>query len=756
MASEREQFSFGEFTLDPVRRELRHGEERIELQNQTFDLLLFLVRHPQQVIEKDALLEGAWGHVHLSDSAIAQAIRRARQALGDSGRRQEMIRTAHGRGVEFLPAVSRIALPDEGREDRPAAAAGPSPEQVGAGRRLKPVWLVLLVSAALILAFLWTRPEPSAVASAANEEVRRLLIEPTRKMASVEADHAWLVDALPDTLDELLRDHAALEPVVAGEFSELEALDAAQRAQAIGADWVLSTVIDRRDERFVLEWLLATVGPEEEPRRGTLAGPDAGLLLRQLVDQVRTVTVEGGLTIEVPHTGLLADPLAVELYARAMQAVALEQRDEAVELLEAALTRQPESALLQVALAKARFDPASQAGAALEEYERLLEQIPDARAVARAWLAHELGTEYWFFGNTAAAETFLAKALGLIEDHEEPLLRGRILNSLAFVLQSRNQFSAAWETALEAEQLFRQEDSSYFIGTALTNLAYLAEDFGRLQQALDFHRQALELRQPLGVAELIAASEYGLARIERHLGLLDSAEARLLVNLADIAIDNRPFDRFDNLEELAEVRWRQGRFDEAEALLGEADQIAREADDEIGLAWSEEVRGRIASATGNVPDGLLDRLDAAIRNFTELGDEQEAFTAGLTRIQVQQAAGLIAESGRALAELENHPATENPVHAIRVQITRARQAELEGLDEQARELLMAALEHARQLGSVDQEALAAIRLAGLAAARGDTEALDRHLRIARRWAPQDFRTLALQERSIRARPRSSP
>jgi len=60
MANKYEQFRFGEFTLDPARRELRRGEERIELQNQTFDLLHFLVRHPQQVIEKDALLEGAW------------------------------------------------------------------------------------------------------------------------------------------------------------------------------------------------------------------------------------------------------------------------------------------------------------------------------------------------------------------------------------------------------------------------------------------------------------------------------------------------------------------------------------------------------------------------------------------------------------------------------------------------------------------------------------------------------------------------
>ncbi|MEE4330843.1 MAG: winged helix-turn-helix domain-containing protein [Wenzhouxiangella sp.] len=756
MANEREQFFFGEFILDAERRELRRGSERVELQNQTFDLLHFLVRHPQQVIDKDALLEGAWGHAHLSDSAIAQAVRRARQALGDSGRRQALIRTAHGRGVEFLPSVSRRRVPDDPPPDPTVASAPTAGNDAGGRRRPSMAWSLLLIPVALIVAFVLIRQDPTAIASPEFMEARRLLIEPTRNGGAVGEEHAWLVEALPTTLDELLRGLPVLELVIAGDYPELDPLSGEQRAKAVGADWVLSTVIDRRDDRFVLDWSLTDTAAGVQDGRGTLAGPDAGLLLRQLVDRVRSATVEGGLTLEVPHTDLLADPLAIELYARAMRSVALEQRDEAVELLEAALTRQPDSALLQVALAKARFDPAAQAGAALEEYERLLEQIPDARPVARAWVAHELGTEYWFFGNTAAAETFLSKALGLLENREEPLLRGRILNSLAFVLQSRNRFSAAWETALEAEQRFREQNSAYFLSIALTNLGYLAEDFGRLQQALDFHRQALSMRESLGVAELIAASEYGLARIERHMGLLDRAEARLLANLADTAIDNRPFDRFDNLEELAEIRWRQGRFVDAEDLLRQADGIAREADDEIGLAWSEEVRGRIAVASGQVPDGLLERLASAIRTFAELGDEQEAFTAALTRVQVQQTTGLATEAGVALAELSDHPATGNPVHAIRVRITQARQAELEGRPDEAVEHLADALKHARQLGSVDQEALAALGLAELAEARGDMEALDRHLRIARRWAPQDFRTLALQERSITARPRSSP
>lgn len=723
-------YRFGRWLLDPSRRLLLDEGVPVDLQDQTFDLLLFLVQHPGEILGKDALLEGAWGHLHLSDSAIAQAVRRVRMVLDDDGRRQAVIRTVHGRGVQFLPDVD-IELPVAAEEARPNYRT-----------RLVPLVLVaalaLITSVAVINSRLGGSPPPV-------DGAWRFLIEQPRVAESLRSEWQWLATGLPPSVDQLLRDDEFIESLQADQLPELSALDPAERARLATADYYLSTTLSEEDGRLVIDWALYQTDQDSPVRGGELSGPDPGPLLRQLVDQIRSTRENSRFPVRFAHADLLNDPLALELYARAMQAIAHEQRDEAAKLLEAARTRQPDSAVLQVALAKALFDPAEQSGEALDVYHQLLDKIPAAKPSARAWLAHELGTELWFFGNTAAAEIFLNEALALTDDLAEPLLQGRILNSLAFVQQSRNQYDAAWETALTAEQMLRELDSPYFLSMALTNLGYLAEDFGRLLQARDFHQEALELRLQIGVDELIAASEYGLARIERRMGLLNSAATRLLANLERSGIDNRPFDRFDNLEELAEIRLRQGQFEAAAERLDQAEAIARDNDDEIGLAWSEEVRGRLAVASGQVRPDLPARLDNAVQRFVQLGDEQEAFTARLTRIQVLQALGQTRDSGQALAALGNHAALANPVHRIRYQMILARQAELAGRQDQCEELLADALQRARQLGSVDQESLAAIELARHAHDRGDSAETERLLRIAQRWAPEHFGTRSLTD-----------
>jgi tetratricopeptide (TPR) repeat protein len=359
-------------------------------------------------------------------------------------------------------------------------------------------------------------------------------------------------------------------------------------------------------------------------------------------------------------------------------------------------------------------------------------------------LSYELGTEHWFYGNIEAAAVFLEEALSRIDGLEEPFLRGRILNSYAFVKQSLNEFDRSWEMALEAEQIFRRLESPYFRSMVLTNLGYLADDFGRLLQARDFHLEALSLRQPFEVEELIAASEYGLARIERRMGLLADAASRLEANLAGQGIRNRPFDHFDNMEELAEVRMRQGRFDEAARFLDQAQALAAASDDTIGLAWSAEVRGRLAVASDRLEPDVRQDLLAAIKALEGLGDDQEVFTASLTLVEFMQQSGETAEAEVRLAALADHPALANPVHHIRYRIVRGRQAALIGLADESRNLLEAALLRARQLGSVDQEAAAAIELAWQAHRRGEPNAAQRYLRIARRWAPEDFRTAELE------------
>ena len=99
------EFIFADHLLDTDRRELRRGGERIALEPQVFDLLVYLVRNRERVVSKDDLLKAIWGGRIVSESTMTSRINAARKAVGDSGQAQRLIRTVPRKGIRFVGAT---------------------------------------------------------------------------------------------------------------------------------------------------------------------------------------------------------------------------------------------------------------------------------------------------------------------------------------------------------------------------------------------------------------------------------------------------------------------------------------------------------------------------------------------------------------------------------------------------------------------------------------------------------------------------
>jgi pimeloyl-ACP methyl ester carboxylesterase len=110
-------FQFGDYALDVDRRELRCAADLVAIEPQVFDLLVYLIRQRDRVVSKDDLIEAIWGGRIVSESTLTSRINAARKAVGDSGERQSLIRTAARKGIRFVGEV---------REDGPAPARAPS------------------------------------------------------------------------------------------------------------------------------------------------------------------------------------------------------------------------------------------------------------------------------------------------------------------------------------------------------------------------------------------------------------------------------------------------------------------------------------------------------------------------------------------------------------------------------------------------------------------------------------------------------
>jgi len=116
-------FVFSDCELDLDRFELRRAGRLRPVEPQVFDLLAVLIRERHRVVPKEELLDTVWGNRFVSESALTSRVKAARQAIGDDGRSQRLIRTVHGRGYQFAASVDETAPPDPVVNPSPAPPA---------------------------------------------------------------------------------------------------------------------------------------------------------------------------------------------------------------------------------------------------------------------------------------------------------------------------------------------------------------------------------------------------------------------------------------------------------------------------------------------------------------------------------------------------------------------------------------------------------------------------------------------------------
>lgn len=119
-------YILGDCALDIQRHTLHCAGRPIRLRLKAFQILTYLLAHRDRLISKQELAEQVWPDHFVSDAALEGTIKTVRQAIGDSGRAQQLIRTVHGAGYRFIAAVAEspdipAGLQDESPRDQPDA-----------------------------------------------------------------------------------------------------------------------------------------------------------------------------------------------------------------------------------------------------------------------------------------------------------------------------------------------------------------------------------------------------------------------------------------------------------------------------------------------------------------------------------------------------------------------------------------------------------------------------------------------------------
>jgi DNA-binding winged helix-turn-helix (wHTH) protein/Tol biopolymer transport system component len=178
---------FGGFELDPKRGELRSRGSRVKLQDQPLQILLAVLEKPGDFVTREELRAKLWpaGTFVDFDHGLNAAVKRLRDALGDSADSPRFIETLARRGYRFIAPVN--------------GSSSPSAAEIAAPQRTKSIFstrriVVFCLASVVIAVLLWTawRRVPSRPTGVIEHKLTSNSSENTVSSAGISPDGKYL------------------------------------------------------------------------------------------------------------------------------------------------------------------------------------------------------------------------------------------------------------------------------------------------------------------------------------------------------------------------------------------------------------------------------------------------------------------------------------------------------------------------------------------------------------------------------------
>jgi DNA-binding response OmpR family regulator len=96
----------GDLVLDPVSRTARRNTGPLNLTVREFDLLAYLMRHPNRAFTRAELLQQVWGWTFGDQATVTVHVRRVREKIEDDPQQPRRIVTVWGVGYRYEPVVA--------------------------------------------------------------------------------------------------------------------------------------------------------------------------------------------------------------------------------------------------------------------------------------------------------------------------------------------------------------------------------------------------------------------------------------------------------------------------------------------------------------------------------------------------------------------------------------------------------------------------------------------------------------------------
>jgi DNA-binding winged helix-turn-helix (wHTH) protein len=199
---------FATFEVDLANAEVRKHGFRIRLQDQPFRVLQILLEHPGELVTREELQRQIWPADTFVDfeKGLNNAVKRLRDALGDSAGQPRIIETHARRGYRFIAPVetqvSETPGSTEVRSGPSISSTIPSGAQVapqGYGTRTKVVASALVVAVGLLLTLSLSRVRERLLARPSPPRIQSLAVLPLENL-STDTGQDFFADGVTEEL----------------------------------------------------------------------------------------------------------------------------------------------------------------------------------------------------------------------------------------------------------------------------------------------------------------------------------------------------------------------------------------------------------------------------------------------------------------------------------------------------------------------------------------------------------------------------
>jgi eukaryotic-like serine/threonine-protein kinase len=320
------------------------------------------------------------------------------------------------------------------------------------------------------------------------------------------------------------------------------------------------------------------------------------------------------------------------------------------EALEIRRKRGPETAIAaslnEIGQVQNRMGQADQAIGSFQEALRIRRKIGDRRGIATVLI--NLGSLQSDRGQSDAALSTYREALQIQRDVGNQVLEAVCLNSIGSIYYNKGQYDDALTYYDRALALREKQNQPRDLADTLHNLGETAVRTGQFEPALAHYLRALDLRRKSDDTRGSAIESFSTGAVFEWQGRFGaSVKARQEAYEAFRRLNDRSFWYGTILTGYALALSRSGRGSEAEPLLNEALQLARELKNDSLIAETISADGERLFLGGDV-NGARARFEAALVEANKTSDRQLILTA---RLNMEKAAASTAPSAAGAARI---------------------------------------------------------------------------------------------------------